>query len=84
MAEIIPFKGVLYNMSKVSGEDVIAPPYDIIAPEYKEKLYSKSPYNSVRIDLGKELEGENAKLKKLLAEAHLDMEALKTAFGVKR
>jgi putative transposase len=32
----------------------------------------------------RELESENAKLKKLLAEAHLDMEALKTAFGVKR
>ena len=32
----------------------------------------------------RELEGENSKLKKLLAEAHLDMEALKTAFGVKR
>lgn len=59
MAEIVPFKGVLYNMSKVSGEDVIAPPYDIIAPEYKEKLYSKSPYNIVRIDFGKELKGDN-------------------------
>jgi putative transposase len=32
----------------------------------------------------RELEGENGKLKKLLAEAHLDIEALKTAFGVKR
>ena len=32
----------------------------------------------------RELEGENNKLKKLLAEAHLDIEALKTAFGVKR
>jgi len=32
----------------------------------------------------KELEGENAKLKKLLAEAHLDMHALKSVFGVKR
>ena len=31
----------------------------------------------------KELEAENAKLKKLLAEAHLDVEALKVAFGVK-
>lgn len=59
MAEIVPFKGVLYNMSKVSGEDVIAPPYDIIAPEYKEKLYGKSPYNIVRIDFGKELGGDN-------------------------
>ncbi|RJQ42132.1 MAG: DUF1015 domain-containing protein [Nitrospiraceae bacterium] len=59
MAEIVPFKGVLYNMSKVSGEDVIAPPYDIITPEHKEKLYGKSPYNIVRIDFGKELEGDN-------------------------
>ena len=31
-----------------------------------------------------ELESENAKLKKLLAEAHLDIHALNTAFGVKR
>ena len=32
----------------------------------------------------RELEGENAKLKKLLAEAHLDMHALKSVLGVKR
>ena len=32
----------------------------------------------------RELESENAKLKKLLAEAHLDMHALKSVLGVKR
>ena len=32
----------------------------------------------------RELEGENGKLKKLLAEAHLDMHALKSVLGVKR
>lgn len=32
----------------------------------------------------RDLESENARLKKLLAEAHLDIEALKVAFGVKR
>jgi len=32
----------------------------------------------------KELESENGKLKKLLAEAHLDIHALKNVFGVKR
>lgn len=32
----------------------------------------------------KALESENAKLKKLLAEAHLDMHALKSVLGVKR
>jgi putative transposase len=32
----------------------------------------------------RELEAENSKLKKLLAEAHLDIHALKGVFGVKR
>jgi putative transposase len=32
----------------------------------------------------RELEAENARLKKLLAESQLDIEALKVAFGVKR
>lgn len=32
----------------------------------------------------RELEQENAKLKRLLAEAHLDMHALKSVLGVKR
>jgi putative transposase len=31
----------------------------------------------------KELESENGKLKKLLAEAHLDIHALKSVFGTK-
>ena len=63
MAEVVPFKGVLFNVpqiSKVSGEDLLAPPYDIITPQYKEELYGKSPYNIVRIDFGKELPGDNS------------------------
>jgi putative transposase len=32
----------------------------------------------------RDVEAENVKLKKLLAEAHLDIEALKVGFGVKR
>ena len=32
----------------------------------------------------RDLEAENAKLKRLLAEAHLDISALKGVFGVKR
>lgn len=32
----------------------------------------------------RELEAENGKLKKLLAEAHLDIHALKGVFGLKR
>ena len=32
----------------------------------------------------RELEGDNANLKRLLVEAHLDMHALKTVFSVKK
>jgi putative transposase len=32
----------------------------------------------------RELETENAKLKRLLAEAHLDIHAIKSVLGVKR
>ncbi len=62
MAEIVPFKGVLYDVPRVSkeqGGDLLAPPYDIITPAYKEELYRKSPYNVVRIDFGKELSGDD-------------------------
>ena len=59
MAKVIPFRGILYNPAKVSGDEVIAPPYDIITPEYREVLYQKSPYNIVRIDFGKELQGDD-------------------------
>ncbi len=58
MADILPFKGLLYNPAKVSGDDVVAPPYDIITQEYKEMLYNRSPYNIVRIDFGKTMDGD--------------------------
>jgi uncharacterized protein (DUF1015 family) len=59
MAEIIPFRGVLYNTNKVSIEDVLSPPYDIITQEYREELYRRSPYNIVRIDFGKEFPNDD-------------------------
>lgn len=63
MAEVRPFKGFLYNMSRLgigSGDALVAPPYDIITPEYHEDLYAKGPYNIVRIDFGKDLPGDDA------------------------
>ncbi len=60
MPIVIPFRGLLFNREKVSGDDVIAPPYDVISPEYKDVLYNKSPYNIVRIDFGKDLPEDEA------------------------
>jgi uncharacterized protein (DUF1015 family) len=73
MADIIPFKGILYDTTKVQIEDVLAPPYDIITPEYREALYMQSPYNIVRIDYGKEEPGDDeTKNKYTRARAYLD------------
>src|SRR5512139_2894403 len=52
---IIPFRGVRYNPSRVTGDDVVAPRYDIISPDFKEVLYQRSPFNIVRVDFGKDL-----------------------------
>lgn len=59
MAEVIPFRGILYNTARISGGDVVAPPYDIITPELRAALYGKSPFNIVRIDSGIDREGDN-------------------------
>lgn len=47
----------------------------------------RAKYGGMQADEAKrlrDLETENTRLKKLLAEAHLDIEALKVGFGVKR
>ncbi len=59
MTEILPFRGILYDTHRVKGEDVVSPPYDVITPELRDALYAKSPCNIVRIDFGKDLQGDN-------------------------
>ena len=55
MVRIAPFRGILYNRKKIRDlSKVIAPPYDVIAPEEQERLYRKSPYNVVRLILNQE------------------------------
>lgn len=63
MAEVIPFNGVLFNVSgisRASGEELLAPPYDIITPECQDELYRKSPFNIVRADFGKDSPEDSA------------------------
>ncbi len=54
MPTIIPFRGYRYNQSKVAISDVVAPPYDVISPEQQATLYDASPFNVVRLILGRE------------------------------
>ena len=59
MAEIIPFKGILYDPDKVDASTAMAPPYDIVTPEFKEELYKRDPHNIIRIDFGKDGDDDN-------------------------
>lgn len=59
MAEVIPFKGILYNPEKVNAGLVTAPPYDVITPEHKEELYKKDLRNIIRVDFGKDSDDDN-------------------------
>lgn len=59
MAKVIPFKGTLYDPQKVNANVTMAPPYDIVTTEHKDDLYRRSPYNIIRIDFGKDEDGDN-------------------------
>jgi len=62
MADIIPFKGTLYNPEKIKDlSKVVAPPYDVISPEEQDLLYNSEPHNIIRILLGKDLAEDSAK-----------------------
>jgi uncharacterized protein (DUF1015 family) len=58
MAEIQPFRGVLYNTSRVKPADVLTQPYDKITPEMRERYGKLSPYNLIQVELGKEQPGD--------------------------
>lgn len=54
MANIQPFTGIRYNQQNVELEKVVAPPYDVITPEQQNAYYDASPYNVIRLILGRE------------------------------
>ena len=53
MADILPFRALRYNLNKVSAAEVLTQPYDKITPTMQDRYYELSPYNLVRVILGK-------------------------------
>jgi len=54
MAEIIPFRGIFYNMDKINNlAEVITPPFDVITGQERQDYYDRHPNNIIRIILGK-------------------------------
>src|ERR1700727_1295113 len=53
MARIYPFRALRYDTSRVRMKDVVTQPYDKITPEMQQRYYERSPFNLIRIILGK-------------------------------
>ena len=65
---IEPFRALMYNR-KIVGDPalVVAPPYDLIGAARQQQLYERSPYNVVRLELGREADRYTAAEKTLAA-----------------
>src|SRR5271157_326826 len=59
MAKVFPFRALRYNPFKVTLAEVVTQPYDKITPEMQDRYYAASPYNLVRVILGKPQAGDN-------------------------
>ncbi len=51
MARFEPFAGLRYDTEVVALSAVIAPPYDVVGPSERGRLASRSPYNSILLEL---------------------------------
>jgi uncharacterized protein (DUF1015 family) len=58
MARIYPFRALRYNPALVDLQDVVTQPYDKISPAMQQRYYDASPYNLVRVILGKAEPGD--------------------------
>ncbi len=53
MAQIKPFKGLIYN-PELPIEKLVAPPYDVISESERDELYELHPYNIIRLILNRD------------------------------
>ena len=58
MTDVRPLRALRYDASVVDPTAVLAPPYDVISPAQQDALYGQNLRNIVRIDFGKEFDGD--------------------------
>jgi uncharacterized protein (DUF1015 family) len=60
MAQIIPFRGTLYDQAAIGSiRDVVAPPYDIIDAAGQKALHDRHPQNIIRLEFGIDHPGDD-------------------------
>ncbi|MFA7250282.1 MAG: DUF1015 domain-containing protein [Dehalococcoidia bacterium] len=50
MTEIRPFRALRYDPRRVTPDDVIAPPYDVVGADAVAALHARSPYNAAHLE----------------------------------
>ena len=60
MADVKPFRALRYDPKKADApmQALVCPPYDVIDAAMQEALYQKNSYNVVRVEYGKQLDGD--------------------------
>ena len=58
MPRFEPFAGLRYH-PRIALDEVVAPPYDVIAPDERAELAQRSPYNAVRVELPADEDGKD-------------------------
>jgi uncharacterized protein (DUF1015 family) len=72
MAVVKPFRALRYDVATAGPLDsLVAPPYDVISPEQREKLQARSPHNVVHLTLPDSEERAAAELERWRAEGVL-------------
>ena len=59
MADIRPFRALRYNPQKVTASEVVTQPYDKITADMQANYYAASPFNLIRIILGRSQQHDN-------------------------
>ncbi len=54
MADIKAFRALRYNQQMVKIADAVTQPYDVLDEKQQDDYYNRSPYNIIRLELGKQ------------------------------
>ncbi len=59
MADIKAFRALRYNPQTVNIADAVTQPYDVLDEKQQDDYYNRSPYNIIRLELGKQFPEDN-------------------------
>jgi uncharacterized protein (DUF1015 family) len=60
MTDVAPFRALRYDGERVELERVLAPVYDVVAPQDRALYYDRDPHNALRLELTRSVEEEAA------------------------